>query len=297
MSELEFIPEKIIYDGSKTLIDVYNSEDIENKIINVVSTMGNMLYYYWNIIPNLFKDDDNIIYPNENNQYPIPIWKSNSDGLYVVLHGLFGSPKFKGKKFTEEINKHENNYDILLPYIIATGNKSLEVVSEPIYQVVKNYIELNPTKPIHIIGSSNGCRIAAWIEVKLRKLNVDIKLTCVVGAFNGSEHINMFPMLFEMILDETIMTELSTNSDVNLELLKAMNSPIEYGMRYYDFYCTLNDWYIPNIDDCYPTMDEQPGKLIVKKNDISIGHDHVGLCWYLSNEIISKSHDWMINRK
>lgn len=38
--------------------------------------------------------------------------------------------------------------------------------------MILNYIQVNPSKQIHLIACSNGCRIASWIEYNLHNFKV-----------------------------------------------------------------------------------------------------------------------------
>lgn len=295
MSETD-LTNKILYDGSKTLIELYD-EIKDLHIFNFFDTIYNMISYYLELIPDFIIDDEDTktISVDYSKYYPEQNWKENSNGLYVLIHGLLSSPKFKGRKFVKEINKKGHNYDILLPNLIDSGNNSLDIITEPLYILINDYINKNPGKPIHLIANSNGCRVASLIEIKLRDLDVNMKITSIAGAYNGSSNIDRFPHILDIFLKETVINELSTNSEVNMNLIKLMNDTPIKGKRFYDFYCTLNDWYIPNIDDCYPKLKNHEN-LTIKYNDVNFGYDHVGLSWYLSKEIIS-SDNWMENNE
>jgi hypothetical protein len=183
-----------------------------------------------------------------------------------------------------------------LPVIPFNGNCSLEQASMPLYGLLLDYFQKNPSKSIHLIACSNGCRIASWIECELRNIIVNIRITCIAGAFGGSIIIDKFNLPLSTILHNDIIRDLTTNSDTNNKLKENMNLELENGSRFYEFYGTANDWYIPNFNGCFPYIEQNNN--IINKNfkvvyhDLKYGYDHVSLGWYLSDEIITNSIGW-----
>lgn len=284
----------------------YYDKNIIEKTGYFFQTIYNTGKFYSNIFPNLFfTPDENvakIIYPNNNNKYEKINWKNHSNGLIVVIHGLLGSPKTLGYEIAKKISSHDysNNIDIILPVIPSSGNCALDISSKPLYKVILDYIIKNPSKPIHLIACSNGCRIASWIEYELRYNNnssdANIKLTCIAGAFGGSVIIDKFNWFLQPILDDNIINDLLTNSETNLNLIKNINTKLKSGTRFYEFYGTANDWYIPNFNDCFPNMNENNlnnNNFQVIYHDLKYGYDHVSLGWYLIDEIIYNSIQWI----
>jgi len=149
-----------------------------------------------------------------------------------------------------------------------------------------------PSKPIHIIAFSNGCRIGSWIETRLRNLDIKIKLTCVAGAYGGSILIDKFKIPLKLFLDKDIICELSTKSNVNDNLKKMINEPVNIGKRFYEFYGTTCDLYIPNFNDCFPIITNTNQNLTVIYHEIKNHYGHGSLGWYLKEEIIENSLKW-----
>lgn len=288
---------------SENLKKNYEKEYLDKSFIDKTSyffqTIFNTGKFYSNIIQNLFSNPikAKIIYPNQYNTYDKIKWNNTNDGLVVVIHGLLGSPKTLGYEIDKKIlsNKNGDKYEILLPAIPFAGNCSLELASKPLYELILDYIQFNPSKPIHLVSCSNGCRIASWIECELRNINVDIKVTCIAGAFGGSVVIDKFNILLRIILNENIITDLSTNSKTNNQLLEKMNSELVFGTRFYEFYGTANDWYIPNFNGCFPEINNKNNFQVVY-HDLKYGYDHVSLGWYLSDEIVKNFINWINTR-
>lgn len=134
----------------------------------------------------------------------------------MVIHGLLGTPKTFGYEIANKLKiLNISNLDIILPIVLHKGNCSLEIAAEPLYLLLLDYIKLNLFKPIHLVACSNGCRIASWIEIKLINVNVNIRLTCIAGAFNGSKMVDIFEIPLSLILDKNVLTALKTNSNIN----------------------------------------------------------------------------------
>ena len=78
----------------------YQKKNILEKGTNIIRTIYNTNKFYCKIIPNLFHSDPNLIYPNDKDEYNKILWKTNSFGLIVCIHGLLGSPKTFGYKIS-----------------------------------------------------------------------------------------------------------------------------------------------------------------------------------------------------
>ena len=278
----------------------YSDKNPIEKISYFCQTIYNTCEFYCNILPNLIRQPNGaiLLYPNKNHTYDNLEWNNSNDGLIVVIHGLLGSPKTLGYEIAKKISLNKNNgkYEILLPIIPFKGNCSLETASKPLYDLIFNYIKVNPDKPIHFIACSNGCRIASWIECELRNLVVNIRLTCIVGAFGGSVLVDNFKIPLSIVLHNDVLKELSTESKINNTLKEKMSLKLELGTRFYEFYGTANDWYILNFNDCFPIINSNNldnNNFQVVYHDLKYGYDHVSLGWYFSNEIVKNSIDWM----
>jgi len=226
-------------------------------------------------------------------------WKDNTVGLYVVVHGLMGTPKFSALSIANYIHEHyPNEYEILVPIVPHKGNCSLDEAVKPILNMVIEYIKRNPGKPIHLIGSSNGGRIVAKIELELRRSNPEtlIKVTGVGGVYYGSNAMAYLKSmgLASRILHPDVITSLTTGSDQAISLIDDMQISNGFNAfnRYYEFYGTANDWYIPNIDSCFPNLDSTHN---VVYHPLITGVDHVLLGHFIADKIIEDSVIWMKN--
>lgn len=250
----------------------YSEKSYFDKILNSLKTVVNTLAFIPKVLISMIYERNNVL---------------NSDGLYLCIHGLKGDIYTLGHIIALKI---PNNYDVMYPKIYLGGDCSLEESATPIYNLLLEYINKNPNKPIHIIATSNGCRIASFVETKLRNINVDIRITAIAGAYNGSRNINNFGFLLP--LSSKIKNELKLNSEVNNMLKNEMMKKIEKGSRFYEFYGTANDLFIPNINDCFP--DVVANEVIYHK--LEEGYCHVSLGYYKSDEILNNSYEWMTKK-
>jgi hypothetical protein len=175
-----------------------------------------------------------------------------------------------------------------VPYVPHRGNCSLKEAAEPILAMVEDYIEKNPGKPVILIGTSNGGRIAAYIETKLRHLNVAIRVAGIAGAFFGSTQMNLLKTLgiAPLFLKSVVIEELEAASLTARQLIEEMRRPVVVGKRSYEFYATANDLYIPNFSFCFP-------KLAGAKYHLLKGYDHVSLAGRVCRQELKRSFAWM----
>jgi hypothetical protein len=94
-------------------------------------------------------------------------WNANerrdSAGLCLLLHGMNASRK-QWEKYTRQFPKDFPHMDYLAGPVFKAGNCSLEEAAEPFIEVVEDYLRKFPGKPLILIGTSNGSRIASYIE-------------------------------------------------------------------------------------------------------------------------------------
>ena len=74
-------------------------------------------------------------------------------------------------------------------------------------------------------------------------------------------------------------------------MVESINSSHKATKRSYEFYGTVNDWYIPNFDSCYPIIDPNVNNVVYYTPVTGI--DHVFLGHFLAQQIADKSNIWM----
>lgn len=265
----------------------YASKSLTVKISNVIKMMGRGMYFGTAISSTKLNHSTDLI---DFNTPFVRSWSPTSQGLYVIIHGLKGHPMSLGYPISNAIHAAELNYDVIVPKVPRGGNCSLNEAADPILALTENYVRHHAGKPIHIIAASNGCRIASYIETRLRNADVHIRITAIVGAYGGSRWVNrLAPLLSRTVLDPVIVEDLCLNSNTNSQLQADMLETVSQGSRTYEFYATANDWYIPNIDDCFPSVIADT----VIYHPLKEGYDHVSLGYYMYPEILKNSLEWM----
>lgn len=260
------------------------------RLTNAIVMIFRTIFMYLYLIPRLFIKSDLIIDPLT---LYMPKWKCQTRGLYVIVHGLKGSPNFSSLTIGKYIDQHyKDQYDIIIPIVPNGGNCELEKAGEPILNLVIDFIDKNPSKPIHLIGSSNGARIVTFIETMLRKFkNTNIRVTSIGGVYYGSDNIALLKStrFANCILHDDILNSLTTGSNKAIKLINSMQMQ-HSSKRSYEFYATANDWYIPNFDSCYPTV---YGINDITYHPLVTGVDHTLLGHHLAQNIIERSVKWM----
>jgi len=153
----------------------YAKKSLLHKSHNVTRRFCNNINFISQILPLAFKDDNNIVNISKNKNYN---FNNDNKGLYVIIHELMSYTFMLGQVISEAIKEKNLKYDVMIPKVPFQGNCSLKDASIPIYKLIMDYILKNPNKPIHIIGSSNGSRIASFIETRLR--NIDVKSFIII---------------------------------------------------------------------------------------------------------------------
>lgn len=232
-------------------------------------------------LPSIHRFSPAPVSPPENNAK-----NPDNEGLVVIIHGLNGSPGLLATFYAEPLEKKApGKFEIWVPRVFKKGNCSLEEAAEPILQEIRRYIQTNPEKPIQITGHSNGARIAAYLETRLRDENVAIRITSIAGPIFGSDVISLASTtkIGSLFFKKITLKELSTGSSVAKNLISSMKTPVTKGSREFMFYGAYNDMAIPNIDSCFPKIDKNETCQIV------FGCAHTEIVRYLSREETEKT--------
>lgn len=178
-----------------------------------------------------------------------------------------------------------------MPKVLFEGNCSLKDASKPIYYLILDYINKNPNKPIHMICSSNGCRICSYIETKIRHIDINIRISALFGAYNGSLLVENYSIVLSLLFHKDIITDMKLNSKVNKKLKKKMLESIIKESRHYEFYAGTHDLIIPNTSDCFPDVNANT----VINHELIENAGHINLVHLVHEEILNNSIEWMLN--
>ena len=119
-------------------------------------------------------------------------WKTDSQGLYLFIHGLRGTPS-AWNEYLNKVSQDQPEMDCLAPHVPLGGNCPLEDAAEPLLAVVSNYAQKHPGKPIVLVGTSNGGRIAMYIENNLpveELKGAKLSLVSIAGVHYGTQLVS-----------------------------------------------------------------------------------------------------------
>lgn len=115
--------------------------------------------------------------------------KENGQCLFLFLHGLNSSAK-RWKKYLEDLDANHPNVNYYAPAITKKGNCSLREAAQPLLQFLNEYTE-NNSHPICIVGTSNGARLGAYLELKQEKKNLRIRTVTISGVHLGTRWMSI----------------------------------------------------------------------------------------------------------
>lgn len=135
--------------------------------------------------------DGKLCYPIS--QLPWNISRSNkSQGLNLCIHGLNGSP-LHWTRYSKQLKKEHPEMDTVVPNVALKGNCPIEIAAEPLLAIIEDYLKKHPGNPVNIIGTSNGGRIAAYIESRLNPSLIQgssLTITSIAGVHYGTTVID-----------------------------------------------------------------------------------------------------------
>lgn len=186
-------------------------------------------------------------------------WKVNSQGLYVLVHGLRGHPAHWIEQL-KILEKEQTSFDVIAPFVPKQGDCTLEDAAQPILEKICEYTKKNPTKPVSLIGVSNGGRIVTWLESELREKapNTPVKVSAVAGVHFGSRLVTKarhWPIAKQIVGSKAIQEELAYGSPKAFELAERLKNGTRFhnDARSFDFYATAEDLCV-DVDSALPSV-------------------------------------------
>ena len=218
-------------------------------------------------------------------------WKSDSQGLVVLLHGLRNAPAAWYSQLG--ILQQHRKIDVFAPTVPKRGMCSLEEAATPILPTLLDYIEKNPGKLLCILGVSNGSRIATWLEIKLRDRasQTPVMVSTIAGVHLGSRRMNLLEKLglAKWFYPDSLREELKYGSDKARELLGQLSSPLPVGCaaRNYEFFASTDDLSVPDLDSSLPAINKGKHSYIVH------GHSHDSIVTAVADQQIASCVHWI----
>lgn len=250
-----------------------NRDSFEKFQHRVQAIFGQFLYYFELAPLKVFSQDTPITpIPTQGedgkfhyNLKALP-WNQTekSEGLYLFVHGLHGTP-LHWKKYFPALEKKKPGVHYVAPHVPSKGNCPLEQACIPILQIVKNYLEKHPGKPIHLIGTSNGSRIISYIETQLDTASMKgrtLTVTSIAGVHHGTTWITTLEKTRLAVLHSKLVKELAFESEFSKILLGLWKAKQEewkaanINVRHY-FYATTEDELVQPLSSSLPIIDEK----------------------------------------
>ncbi len=216
-------------------------------------------------------------------------WKDESQGLYVAIHGVNGRPNIWHPQLNA-LREKQPHFDIRLPFIPKKGNCSLDESASPIEAMIRDYIRQHPSKPICLLGFSNGARIAAELEIRLRNTQPPIKLSTISGPFAGTKNLDLANKLkvADWIYTPPFIDELLYQSKTATELMKRLKDAFNRAPRSYDFFATPNDSQIRPYTGSFPHLENKDANYF-----LVTGENHNSIVSRVSELQVQRCVEWM----
>lgn len=183
-----------------------------------------------------------------------------SQGLFFFVHGYGGSPQ-RWSGYLQESHKKIPEAHALAPYVPERGNCPLETAGKPLLEIVQNYVNKYPAKPLYLFGFSNGARLVTYIESRLQlPQKSSLTVVSIAGAHFGSQVVNTMVKirmadLFGMHQD--LRRELRYYSTTSQELLKQREKAYEQRediQASHIFYASTEDEAIQPVTAALPAI-------------------------------------------
>jgi hypothetical protein len=268
------------------LRQIYDQRSRSQKLIDVVLSLFREIGYVLHVGYHRLLDESNRYSKCED----VVVWKTNSQCLYVLIHGLRGHPSIWNRQLDKLEAAHPDG-DIFVPFVPKSGNCSLEEAGQPIFNHILGYLQKHPSNPVCLLGVSNGGRIATWIEYQLREASPQtaVKISTIAAVHFGSRMINhlaSFKFLNSLIGTETLREELAFGSQRARLLLDCIRKACT-AKRSYDFFATTEDFHVPDLGSSLPILNKGEQRFVIH------GYGHNSIVFAVADEQITSCQQWI----
>lgn len=238
--------------------------------------------------------------------------QDGKEGLVVFFHGLNGQPSMWNDHLSQ-FKKLEENRDTSLafytPLLPKKGHCTLNDFGiDEIVEKIKNWIVLHPSKPLVLMGQSNGSRVALEIETRLRKsapqTPVSVSLTgpvlygtSLIDKITEKVGIDRFSKITFGLLTPVSIEELKLGSDSSKELLKKAREDLPKGCaeRRYRMYAPVLDTHVWEKGSALPILNPNREARKNEKHYLVLGYGHDSIANAFTQEQVEKSFHWMLH--
>jgi hypothetical protein len=216
-------------------------------------------------------------------------WKSGNQGLYLLIHGVNGHPSIWDRHLAR-LRNLEPKAEIRAVHVPLKGNCSLARATEPLLEMVLNYISAHPGNPVCFIGVSNGTRIVSRLAALAGKTGSPIKVSTIAGPLFGSRLMDIADRLHvaQLIYDPEFIKEVKYGSACAKDLIDTMKESPE---GTYEFYATMDDSHIVPWVSGLPYLNRQEKVTVVS------GYSHNGIVDAVREEQLQSCMSWMKEKR
>lgn len=240
--------------------------------------------------------DKSVISPLSGNydQKTLPwnqIETQESGGLCLLLHGMNASRK-QWETYSRQFPKNFPQAHLVIGNVYRAGNCSLEAAGNPFIEVVENYLAKFPGKPIVLIGTSNGARLASYIETQIKpQLLQNCKLTVfsIAGVHGGTTLMDLtHKICCAKVLRHhpEIKKELSFHSEKSIKLITSLQErqkvwALQDTKASHYFFATTEDEKVRPLGSSLPYLESTP----FQNYRIVVGESHETIVDSVQSEI------------
>lgn len=183
--------------------------------------------------------------------------------LVVLVHGLRGHPS-GFRSYIDAIGKARPGARIVIPHVRDRGLCTLDEASQPILELVEQHLEDHGARvPIWLVGTSNGGRIVANVESRLRGRESIIHTVTIGAPLGGSMAMRLVDRISTGLADRYfpngLAAELRPESErVNqlLAMIRDDKNRSPYAERMYTCIVTLDEHNIWPPNYALPTLSD-----------------------------------------
>ncbi len=205
----------------------------------------------------------------------------NKKGLIVFLHAL-DHPTGMWKEYIEYMNSY-NEYDIWVPVVKSHGNTDIYSALNGLVGPLKSYLTRWPSRPVVLIGSSNGARLALSLEVFFRDFPNKMLIVSISGLFQGTNRL----WLRWMFTNSQFYKEYQYQSSDCLQLLSKAREPLRRPeLRQHIFYGSGKDVAVVPLNSSYPVLGLREEFLYLPEEG------HVSVVNIIKLEVLERAIQW-----
>jgi surfactin synthase thioesterase subunit len=189
--------------------------------------------------------------------------------------------------YLERLQQNTAAVSVWVPILPQQGNCCEDLAVREIIAAVREFIRHHPGEPIILVGSSLGARLAARIELALRKHASTLALFSVAGVHYGSTRIVFRKLHTDRKLYENLHFASLASQVLISEQRQQLPAQVE---RSYTFYVSRHDSQVVPARSGLPLLGHRERFFVVE------GVDHWGMVPELASTIVAAAEAWRKNQ-